>query len=40
MRLSIRWKLILSIVAPLLIIAAVVMWFTFERINRYAVERM
>ncbi|MDX1519902.1 MAG: HAMP domain-containing protein, partial [Gammaproteobacteria bacterium] len=40
MRLSIRWKLILSIVVPLLLIAAVVMWFTFERINRFAMDRM
>jgi len=39
MRLTIRWKLILSIVAPLLIIAAVVMWFTFDRIIQYSTER-
>ncbi|MCG8325190.1 MAG: hypothetical protein MI673_06705 [Thiotrichales bacterium] len=40
MRLSIRWKLILSIVVPMLIIATVVMWFTFDRINRFAIQRI
>jgi len=39
MRLPIRWKLILAIVLPLLLIASVVMWFTFERINNYAMAR-
>lgn len=40
MRLSIRWKLILSIVLPLLVIATVVMWATFSRMNRFSIERM
>ncbi len=39
MRLSIRWKLILSIVIPLLIISFLVRSYTFEKINQYSLER-
>jgi len=39
-RRSIRFKLILSIVGPLLLISAVVMWLTVENIYDYAVQQL
>jgi phosphoserine phosphatase RsbU/P len=38
-RLSIRWKLIFSIVGPLVIISIAVMWFTMHRIYQYSVQQ-
>ena len=40
MRLSVRWKLIFSIVGPLIIISMVVMWLTLEKIYEYSLEQL
>jgi hypothetical protein len=37
LNLSIRWKLILSIIVPLIIITSIIMGFTLSRINTFAI---
>ncbi|HSR63111.1 MAG TPA: SpoIIE family protein phosphatase [Gammaproteobacteria bacterium] len=40
MRLSLRWKLILSIVGPLVVLTILVMWFTVNSLYEFSIERV